>query len=90
MLEKRRYPDKIERKEVNMSRPADKQEYPPRRMTECDVIRYTLDIPEDLKSEIAQEAKMQKMDMSNYICRVLSGEIKRPNRKAAKKSKKES
>jgi hypothetical protein len=73
-----------------MSSSTDKQDYPPRRMTECDVIRYTLNIPEDLKTEIANEAEMQEMDMSSYICGVLAGDIKRPDRKTAKKSKKES
>lgn len=72
-----------------MSRPTDKQDYPPRRMTECDVIRYTLDIPEDLKAEIAQEAKMQNMEMSSYICGVLAGDIKRPNQKTRTKKSKE-
>jgi hypothetical protein len=54
----------------------------PRWMTECDVIRYTLRIPEDLKGQLKKEAAAKEMDMSTYICGLISGDIKR------KKSKK--
>lgn len=46
-------------------------------MTQCDVIRYNLKIPEDMKEKIKKEANRMKMDKSSYICGVLSGEIKR-------------
>lgn len=46
-------------------------------MTECDVIRYSLKIPEDLKEQIKKEALEKEMDMSTYICGLLAGDIKR-------------
>lgn len=46
-------------------------------MTECDVIRYNLKIPEDLKEMIKKEAMEKEMDMSTYICGILAGSIKR-------------
>lgn len=49
----------------------------PRWMTECDVIRYSLKIPEDLKEQIKKEALEKEMDMSTYICGLLAGDIKR-------------
>ena len=49
----------------------------PRWMTECDVIRYNLKIPEDLKEQLKKEASGMKMDMSSYICGLISGDIKR-------------
>jgi hypothetical protein len=49
----------------------------PRWMTECDVIRYGLQIPEDLKAHMKKEALEKGMDMSSYICGLLSGDIKR-------------
>ncbi len=49
----------------------------PRWMTECDVIRYNLQIPQDLKEQLKREASEKEMDMSTYICGLLSGDIKR-------------
>lgn len=49
----------------------------PRWMTECDVIRYNLQLPQDLKNQIKKEASDRDMTMSTYICGLLSGEIKR-------------
>ncbi len=49
----------------------------PRWMTECDVIRYNLQMPEELKKQIKKEAAEQDMAMSTYICGLLSGDIKR-------------
>jgi len=49
----------------------------PRWMTECDVIRYTLKIPDDLKEQIKKEAMEKGMDTSSYICGLLTGDIKR-------------
>jgi hypothetical protein len=49
----------------------------PRWMTECDVIRYNLKIPEDLKEQIKKEALEKEMDTSTYICGLLTGDIKR-------------
>ena len=46
-------------------------------MTECDVIRYQLKIPEDLKEQINKEALEKGMDTSTYICGLLTGDIKR-------------
>jgi hypothetical protein len=54
----------------------------PRWMTECDVIRYTLKMPADLKEQIKKEATEKGMDTGSYICGLLTGDIKR------KKSKK--
>jgi len=49
----------------------------PRWMTECDVIRYNLKMPEDLKEQIKKEASEKEMDTSTYICGLLTGDIKR-------------
>jgi len=49
----------------------------PRWMTQCDVIRYNLKIPQDLKRQLKKEALHEGMDMSTYICGLLSGDIKR-------------
>lgn len=49
----------------------------PRWMTQCDVIRYNLKIPEDMKKKLKNEARHMRMDISSYICGVLSGDIKR-------------
>lgn len=49
----------------------------PRWMTQCDVIRYNLKIPQDLKQRLKKEAIHKGMDMSTYICGLLSGDIKR-------------
>jgi hypothetical protein len=46
-------------------------------MTQCDVIRYNLRIPQDLKQKLKKEALHKGMDMSAYICGLLSGDIKR-------------
>lgn len=53
------------------------RENTPRWMTQCDVIRYNLKIPEDMKKKLKNEARETGMDMSSYICGVLSGDIKR-------------
>jgi hypothetical protein len=53
----------------------------PRWMTECDVIRYNLKLPQDLKNQIKKEASDRDMTMSTYICGLLSGEIKRKKRR---------
>jgi hypothetical protein len=49
----------------------------PRWMTECDVIRYTLKMPENLKEQIKKEALEKGMDTGSYICGLLTGDIKR-------------
>jgi hypothetical protein len=49
----------------------------PRWMTECDVIRYNLQMPEKLKKQLKKEAEDKDMGMSTYICGLLSGDIKR-------------
>lgn len=49
----------------------------PRWMTQCDVIRYNLKIPQDLKQQLKKEALNKGMDISTYICGLLSGDIKR-------------
>jgi hypothetical protein len=49
----------------------------PRWMTECDVIRYNLQIPETLKKQLKKEAQEKNMGMSTYICGLLSGDIRR-------------
>ena len=36
-------------------------------MTQCDVIRYNLKIPQDLKQKLKKEALHKGMDMSTYI-----------------------
>jgi hypothetical protein len=46
-------------------------------MTECDVIRYNLKMPETMKKKLKKEAQKKDMDMSSYICAILSGDIKR-------------
>jgi hypothetical protein len=46
-------------------------------MTQCDVIRYNLRIPQDLKEQLKKEALKEEMDMSSYICALISGDIKR-------------
>lgn len=56
----------------------------PRWMTQCDVIRYNLKMPDALKRKIKKEAAEREMDMSSYICGVLAGEIKRPAKKSGK------
>lgn len=53
----------------------------PRRMTQCDVIRYSLRMPERLKAKLKREAAKEGMDMSSYICGVLAGEIARTHGK---------
>ena len=53
----------------------------PRWMTECDVIRYSLKIPQDLKEQLKKEALAKEMDMSTYICGLISGDIKRKKAK---------
>ncbi len=50
-------------------------------MTQCDVIRYNLKIPDKLKGKLKKEAESRDMDMSTYICGVLAGEIKRSQKK---------
>jgi hypothetical protein len=50
-------------------------------MTQCDVIRYNLKLPEKLKAKLKKEAARSDMDMSSYICGILAGEIKRPGKK---------
>jgi hypothetical protein len=54
----------------------------PRWMTECDVIRYNLQIPEKLKKQLKKEAGEKDMGMSTYICGLLSGDIKRKKPRA--------
>ncbi|HBH60228.1 MAG TPA: hypothetical protein DDX85_00485 [Nitrospiraceae bacterium] len=54
-----------------------KAEGSPRWMTQCDVIRYNLKIPEDMKKKLKREAQQKGLDMSSYICGVLSGDIRR-------------
>ena len=46
-------------------------------MTQCDVIRYNLKIPQDLKQKLKKEALHKGMDMSTYIYGLLSGDIRR-------------
>ena len=53
-------------------------------MTECDVIRYSVNMPEGMKKKLKKEAGTQGLDMSSYICGVLSGDIKRPAKKKTK------
>jgi hypothetical protein len=57
------------------------EESKPRWMTQCDVIRYNLKIPDKLKAKLKKEAETKDMDMSSYICGVLAGEIKRSQKK---------
>jgi predicted HicB family RNase H-like nuclease len=49
----------------------------PRWMTECDVIRYNLRIPQNLKEQLKKEALDKEMSMSSYICGLIDGNIKR-------------
>jgi hypothetical protein len=49
----------------------------PRYMTECDVIRYNLKMPETMKKKLKKEPQKKDIDMSSYICAILSGDIKR-------------
>ena len=49
----------------------------PRWMTECDVIRYTLKMPENLKEQIKKEASEKGMDTNAYICGLLTSDVKR-------------
>ena len=60
-----------------MQKSANRGKTTPRWMNECDVIRYTLKMPEGMKKKIKDEALQMDMDMSSYICGVLGGEIKR-------------
>lgn len=53
----------------------------PRWMTECDVIRYSLRIPQKLKEQLKKEALDKEMSMSSYICGLISGDIKRKKSK---------
>jgi len=51
-------------------------------MTQCDVIRYNLKIPQDLKQKLKKEALHKGMDMSTYTvgsCQETSGERKQVN-----------
>jgi hypothetical protein len=49
----------------------------PRWMTQCDVIRYNLQMPQELKEQLKKEALEKQMETSQYICGLLTGEIKR-------------
>jgi hypothetical protein len=60
-----------------MQKKTKSEENTPRWMTQCDVIRYNLKLPEELKKKLKNEAGKAGMDMSSYICGVLSGDIKR-------------
>ena len=53
----------------------------PRWMTQCDVLRYNLKIPDTLKVKLKKEAETRDMDMSSYICGILEGEIKRSSKR---------
>lgn len=59
-------------------KPVKEETSAPRWMTECDVIRYNLKMPEKLRKKIKKGAAESGMDMSSYICGILSGEIKSP------------
>lgn len=50
-------------------------------MTSCDVARYNLKMPADLKRKLKKEAEGQGMSMGDYICSVLYGDIKRTKSK---------
>jgi hypothetical protein len=63
-----------------MKKKTKKEETTPRWMNQCDVIRYSLKIPEDMKKRLKSEAQKKGIDMSSYICGVLSGDIKRSKR----------
>jgi hypothetical protein len=60
-----------------MKKKTDRVKDTPRWMTQCDVIRYNLKIPEEMKKKLKDEARDMGVDMSSYICGVLSGDIKR-------------
>jgi hypothetical protein len=60
-----------------MQKKTDREDNVPRWMNGCDVIRYNLKIPEKMKKRLKNEAGKMDMDMSTYICGVLSGDIKR-------------
>jgi hypothetical protein len=65
------------------------EEQKPRWMTECDVIRYSMRMPEDLKKTLKKEAEAEGIDMSSYVCGILGGDIKRPRpRKTPARKKK--
>jgi len=49
----------------------------PRWMNQCDVIKYTLQIPQEIKEQLREEALGKNMETSTYICGLLSGDIKR-------------
>ena len=53
----------------------------PRWMTQCDVMKYNLQIPQDLKQQLKKEALEREIDMSSYICGLLSGDLKRKKAK---------
>ena len=53
----------------------------PRWMTQCDVVRYNLKIPDDMKEKLNNEAREMGVGMSAYICGILSGDIKRKKAK---------
>lgn len=46
-------------------------------MTECDVVRYNLKMPHELKEQLKKEALKRGMDTGTYICGLLAGDIKR-------------
>lgn len=60
-----------------MQKKKNRRKTTPRWMTQCDVIRYNLKIPQGMKKKLKNEALKMDMDMSSYICGVLSGHIKR-------------
>jgi len=43
-----------------------------RGIAECDVIRYNLRIPQDLKEQLKKEALDKEMSMNSYICGLIS------------------
>jgi hypothetical protein len=60
-----------------MQKKTKREEKKPRWMTQCDVIHYNLRMPDKMKRKVKKEAAQMDMDMSSYICGVLSGDIKR-------------
>ena len=46
-------------------------------MTECDVVRYNLKMPHELKEQLKKEALKLGMDTGTYVCGLLAGDIKR-------------
>jgi len=44
-------------------------------MTQCEVIKYNLQIPQDLKQQLKKEVLEREIDMSSCICGLLSGDI---------------